>query len=357
MMNSNVLNKLKTNFADFDYAFSAKSMKTDRVEEEKLPLSKTNSCKSSKSTKSLNKVNKNSCQSCSTFFYDRLHKKFIKTTEKTNVRFLLLEYCPNMELFDYIFHTGEGLGEDLGKFYFKQLLEAIHYLHNKMNMAHRDIKPENMFLDENFNLKLGDFGFSKLMSNPNNSNEDDYFNSNSNSNSKNSINFHSKEYTDKTTSINFNSVNCINNIYFNKTRTIVGTQGYESPELLEGRAYCPKKYDVFSCGVALFLMVFGVPPFKEAKKIDKYYKYIYYGKEDEFWNKYSKLKPSNSLKKLISSFLVYDPSNRISIEEALGCEWLNSNKISFEEVRRQMSKKIPKILLSKTNIENNNLND
>ncbi|KAH0576912.1 Kinase, NEK [Spironucleus salmonicida] len=53
--------------------------------------------------------------------------------------------------------------QNLDKMYIKwaaQLISAINYIHSK-NMLHRDIKLENLFLDENFNLVVGDFGVSK----------------------------------------------------------------------------------------------------------------------------------------------------------------------------------------------------
>ena len=86
----------------------------------------------------------------------------------------------------------------------------------------------------------------------------------------------------------------------NKTRTTVGTPGYEAPEVLEGRPYCPKAYDIFSSGVCLFIMTFGFPPFKEAKKTDKNYRYFYYNKENEYWSRLSnKINPSKEIKKLL----------------------------------------------------------
>ena len=45
------------------------------------------------------------------------------------------------------------------KYFVKQVLEALVYLHEVKGVLHRDIKPENVFIDSG-TAKLGDFGCS-----------------------------------------------------------------------------------------------------------------------------------------------------------------------------------------------------
>jgi serine/threonine protein kinase len=44
---------------------------------------------------------------------------------------------------------------------FQQIIAAISYIH-RLKIAHRDIKLDNILLDENFGVKLTDFGLSNL---------------------------------------------------------------------------------------------------------------------------------------------------------------------------------------------------
>ncbi len=54
--------------------------------------------------------------------------------------------------------------ESLARFYFVQLLSAVQYMH-KNGFIHGDIKLENILLDEEFNIKIADFGFSEQKGN------------------------------------------------------------------------------------------------------------------------------------------------------------------------------------------------
>lgn len=79
----------------------------------------------------------------------------------SNQIFIVIEYVPNGELFDYILKHGR-LQEDEARKFFRQLIEGISYIHSH-NICHRDIKPENLLLDKDNNIKISDFGLSAFV--------------------------------------------------------------------------------------------------------------------------------------------------------------------------------------------------
>lgn len=65
----------------------------------------------------------------------------------------------NGNLHSYISNHGK-LSENLTLHLFRQILSAVHYLHEKLRIAHLDIKLENILLRKNFDIYLCDFGMS-----------------------------------------------------------------------------------------------------------------------------------------------------------------------------------------------------
>ena len=62
------------------------------------------------------------------------------------------------ELFYFLADKG-GLPVSVCRYYGKQLVDALRFMHNN-GVAHRDLKCENILLNENYELKISDFGFA-----------------------------------------------------------------------------------------------------------------------------------------------------------------------------------------------------
>ncbi|KAI7750962.1 hypothetical protein M8C21_001169 [Ambrosia artemisiifolia] len=73
--------------------------------------------------------------------------------------YFVLEFAKGGELFSKV--SKSRFSEDLSRRYFQQLISAIGYCHSR-GVYHRDLKPENLLLDDNWNLKVTDFGLSAV---------------------------------------------------------------------------------------------------------------------------------------------------------------------------------------------------
>jgi serine/threonine protein kinase len=178
--------------------------------------------------------------------------------------YVVIEYSPGGELFDYIVERGR-LHEDEARRYFQQIVAGVEYCHQH-SVAHRDLKPENLLFDEHRNIKIADFGLS----------------------------------------------NCMRDGWFLKTSC--GSPNYASPEIISGKLYAGNEVDVWSCGVILYALLCGTLPFDE-ENFQRLFQKIKRGLY---------LQPSylsNSSKDLIARMLQTDPVERISIAEIRRHPW------------------------------------
>lgn len=135
--------------------------------------------------------------------------------------------------------------------------------------------------------------------------------------------------------------------------TILGTPEYEAPELALERVYDGPKVDVFAAGVSLFNMFTGKPPFKVAnyKKPKEYPFYnLIATRNNNYWKEFSEKywcikNPdekglfTKEFKSLIFGILEPNPDKRLTIDEIRKHAWMKGPTATPEEMEREFRKR------------------
>ena len=85
----------------------------------------------------------------------------LKIVDDPDCTYVVLEYCPEGDLFFNITERGQYVGkDDLAKRVFMQILDAVEHCHT-LGIYHRDLKPENILVSNGGEtIKLADFGLA-----------------------------------------------------------------------------------------------------------------------------------------------------------------------------------------------------
>lgn len=180
--------------------------------------------------------------------------------------YLVLEYISGKDCAKFFKNNLPGKTEV--KFIMRQLIEAVMYCHSH-GIVHRDIKLENILIDNNYKIKLTDFGLCGIKNNP-----DDIFSQS------------------------------------------LGTVRYTAPEMLQGNGY-NESIDIWGIGVVFFTLLTGTYPF-DASVRENIFKRI---KEKTIH--YSKYNLERKEIKLLRLLLEKDPEKRIEIEDILDQPFFN----------------------------------
>ena len=91
--------------------------------------------------------------------------KYIDSFKDNNYFSLIMEYCDNSDLLNYIENIKREkklINPNIIYIIIKDICLGLKEIHDK-NLIHRDLKPENIFISQDYKIKIGDFGISKKL--------------------------------------------------------------------------------------------------------------------------------------------------------------------------------------------------
>ncbi|XP_046419997.1 calcium/calmodulin-dependent protein kinase type II alpha chain isoform X18 [Neodiprion virginianus] len=211
----------------------------------------------------------------------RLHDSI----QEENFHYLVFDLVTGGELFEDIV-AREFYSEADASHCIQQILESVHHCHHN-GVVHRDLKPENLLLASKAKgaaVKLADFGLA--------------------------IEVQGEQQA-----------------WFG----FAGTPGYLSPEVLKKEPY-GKPVDIWACGVILYILLVGYPPFWDEDQ-HRLYAQIKAGAYDYPSPEWDTV--TTEAKNLINQMLTVNPTKRITASEALKHPWICQRERVASVVHRQ----------------------
>ncbi|XP_063984777.1 calcium/calmodulin-dependent protein kinase type II alpha chain isoform X13 [Diachasmimorpha longicaudata] len=211
----------------------------------------------------------------------RLHESI----QEENCHYLVFDLVTGGELFEDIV-AREFYSEADASHCIQQILESVHHCHHN-GIVHRDLKPENLLLASKAKgaaVKLADFGLAIELQG------------------------------DAQAWYGF-----------------AGTPGYLSPEVLKKEPY-GKPVDIWACGVILYILLVGYPPFWDEDQ-HRLYSQIKAGAYDYPSPEWDTVTPE--ARNLINQMLTVNPTRRITASEALRHPWICQRERVASVVHRQ----------------------
>ncbi|VEN47360.1 unnamed protein product [Callosobruchus maculatus] len=211
----------------------------------------------------------------------RLHDSI----QEENFHYLVFDLVTGGELFEDIV-AREFYSEADASHCIQQILESVNHCHQN-GVVHRDLKPENLLLaskQKGAAVKLADFGLA--------------------------IEVQGEQQA-----------------WFG----FAGTPGYLSPEVLKKEPY-GKPVDIWACGVILYILLVGYPPFWDEDQ-HRLYAQIKAGAYDYPSPEWDTVTPE--AKNLINQMLTVNPGKRITAAEALKHPWICQRERVASVVHRQ----------------------
>ncbi|XP_067142676.1 calcium/calmodulin-dependent protein kinase type II alpha chain-like isoform X7 [Centruroides vittatus] len=211
----------------------------------------------------------------------RLHDSI----QEEGYHYLIFDLVTGGELFEDIV-AREYYSEADASHCIQQILESVHHCHQN-NVVHRDLKPENLLLASKAKgaaVKLADFGLA--------------------------IEVQGEQQA---------------------WYGFAGTPGYLSPEVLKKDSY-GKPVDIWACGVILYILLVGYPPFWDEDQ-HRLYAQIKAGAYDYPSPEWDTVTPE--AKNLINSMLTVNPAKRITATEALKHPWICQRERVASTLHRQ----------------------